>query len=67
MPVPYRWDVELGPSYGEVMDAEKYVNKLPAPLPVPELDGYTEEEKDEDLRDMDSFHSPERTRDPNQK
>ena len=67
MPVPYRWDVELGPSYGEVIDAEKYVNKLPAPLPAPELDGYTEEEKDEDLRDMDSFHSPERTRDPNQK
>lgn len=53
LPVPYRWDVELGPSYGDVMGAEKYLAKLPAPLPAPELDGCTEEEIFDDLRDPD--------------
>lgn len=53
LPVPYRWDVELGANYGEVMGAEKYLAKLPPPLPSPELDGYTEEEIFEDLRDPD--------------
>jgi DNA polymerase I-like protein with 3'-5' exonuclease and polymerase domains len=64
MPVPYRWDVELGPSYGEVMDFEKYVKALPAPTPEPQFDGYTEEEQFDDLRDPDGFEMPERTRAP---
>lgn len=64
MPVPYRWDVELGPSYGEVMDSEKYLKSLPAPVPEPQFDGYTEEEQFDDLRDPDAFDMPERTRNP---
>jgi len=64
MPVPYRWDVELGPSYGEVIDSEKYVKGLPAPLPMADLDGYTEDEQFDDLRDPDGFEMPERTRAP---
>jgi DNA polymerase I-like protein with 3'-5' exonuclease and polymerase domains len=67
MPVPYRWDVELGPSYGEVVDAEKYVKALPAPTPEPQWDGYTEEEQFDDLRDPDAFDMPEHTRNPNEK
>jgi DNA polymerase I-like protein with 3'-5' exonuclease and polymerase domains len=53
LPVPYRWDVELGPSYGEVVGADKYIARLPAPVPVAELDGYTDEEILDDLRDPD--------------
>jgi DNA polymerase I-like protein with 3'-5' exonuclease and polymerase domains len=53
LPVPYRWDVELGPNYGELMSADKYLAQLPPPLPIAELDGYTEEEIFEDLRDPD--------------
>lgn len=67
MPVPYRWDVELGASYGEVMDADKYVNALPPTLPEADFDGYTEEERLDDLRDLDAFEMPVRTRNPNEK
>jgi DNA polymerase I-like protein with 3'-5' exonuclease and polymerase domains len=66
MPVPYRWDVELGESYGQVMPAEEYVKGLTYMLPEPDLDGYTDEERMEDLRDPDAFEMPERTKDPNQ-
>lgn len=66
MPVPYRWDVELGPSYGEVMDSAKYVQGLPPPVPEAQLDGYTDEEQLDDLRDPDAFDLPERTKNPNE-
>lgn len=60
MPVPYRWDVELGPNYGQVTGAEEYCAGLPPMLPEPELEGYTEEERTDDLRDPDAFESPDR-------
>jgi hypothetical protein len=62
LPVPYRWDVELGPNYGDVTAADKYVAKLPAPAPEPELDGYTDEEVFEDLRDPDAHDLPPLTK-----
>lgn len=62
LPVPYRWDVELGPSYGEVMGADKYIAKHPPPIPLSELDGYTEEEIYEDLRDPDEHDLPASTK-----
>lgn len=62
MPVPYRWDVELGPSYGEVMDASKYVQGLPPPVPEEQMEGYTDEEQMDDLRDPESFELPARTK-----
>lgn len=49
MPVPYRWDVECGSSYGDVTSVKKYLEKLPKQL-EPELDGYTEEEKYDEIR-----------------
>jgi DNA polymerase I-like protein with 3'-5' exonuclease and polymerase domains len=64
LPVPYRWDVELGPSYGEVMGAEKYLAGLPAPLPLPELDGCIEEEIFDDLRDPDEHELAPSTKPP---
>ena len=62
MPVPYRWDVELGPNYGDVISAGKYIANLPPDLPTPELDGYTEEEIMEDLRDPDEHELPALTK-----
>jgi len=50
LPVQYRWDVEAGPSYGDLQAVEKYAAGLPAPNPV--LSGaqsYTEEEQLVDL------------------
>ena len=64
MPVPYRWDVELGSSYGQLDTAENYVKGLPAALPEPDLDGYTEEERIADLQDPDAFETAERVKPP---
>jgi len=55
---PYRWDVEMGSSYGTLSSAAKYLASLPAPLPEPQLDGYTEGDKIEDLRNPDDWESP---------
>jgi DNA polymerase I-like protein with 3'-5' exonuclease and polymerase domains/uracil-DNA glycosylase len=55
LPVPYRWDVELGPSYGETVGADKYLAAMPPPIPEPQLDGYIEEEMLDDLRDPDLY------------
>lgn len=60
---PYRWDLSLGPNYGEQEAASKYIKSLqekaqmgiPASLLVQQLDGYTEEEVFEDLRDPDDY------------
>lgn len=59
---PYRWDVELGESYGSVMGADEFCKNLPPPLPKPELEGYTEEEVFDALRDPDSHDMPEKTK-----
>jgi DNA polymerase I-like protein with 3'-5' exonuclease and polymerase domains len=67
LPVPYRWDVELGPNYGEVIGADKYLAKLPAPVPEPEFEGYTDEEILDDLRDPDEHELPVRTKPPKEK
>ena len=55
---PYRWDVEMGPNYGTLSSAAKYLSSLPPPLPEPQLDGYTEGDKIEDLRNPDDWESP---------
>ena len=52
---PYRWDVALGPSYGEYKKAKAYIEGLPQPAPRAELDGYTREEVLDDLRDHEEF------------
>ena len=50
MPVPYRWDVEVGRSYGEVDPLDQYIAKARL-LPAPELDGYTNEEIKDRIRE----------------
>ena len=49
LPVPYRWDVECGDSYGGQMNVDKYISGLPIEFQQ-ELDGFTEEEKYDDIR-----------------
>lgn len=55
LPVPYKWDIEAGPSYGEVMPISEYL-KLYAEeqrqivLASDLYEGYTEAEMYEDLR-----------------
>jgi DNA polymerase I-like protein with 3'-5' exonuclease and polymerase domains len=61
MPVPYRWDLEVGPSYGELSSVANYLAGKPNLVPV-EFTGYVEEEQFEDLRDPDAFTAPERTK-----
>jgi len=70
---PYRWDLKLGPSYGEQSNVPKYLKSIPedtweTPRTfVPEsvmtrqLDGYTEEEVFEDLREPDEYEMPKKT------
>lgn len=73
MPVPYRWDLEMGPSYGETMNAAKYIQSVPQSsesaiimppqlslVEAPDFDGYTEEERIDDLRDPDEIDLPRR-------
>lgn len=52
LPVDYKWDVEIGTSYGSLQKADDYVKSLPESLFVPPLQGYTEEEMFEDLRNQ---------------
>lgn len=60
LPVPYRWDVELGANYGELQSAKKYIAGLPIDLPRVDLDGYTESERMDDLREPDEYELPVR-------
>ncbi len=53
MPVPYRWDLGVGPNYGDLSSVDKYLANSPIILPVAELDGYSIEDQMEDLRDPD--------------
>lgn len=51
LPVPYKWDVEVGPSYGELMSVPKYLASMPeAAMEMVNSEGYTEEEMYDDLR-----------------
>lgn len=50
---PYRWDVTLGPSYGEQKPIQKYLDGLPAEKPKAELEGYTRAEMIDDLMNPD--------------
>lgn len=54
LPVPYRWDVEAGGSYGEVMPFSEYVkanNLAPPPTAAADVfEGHTEAEMYEDLK-----------------
>jgi len=61
LPVPYRWDVELGANYGSVMPAAKYIAGLPPEI-TQQLDGCTEEEVFEDLRNPDEVTSAPRSK-----
>lgn len=69
---PYRWDLTLGASYGEQDDAAEYIKGIPEDMRetprihvpssvlVSQLDGYTEEEVFEDLRDPDDYEMPQK-------
>lgn len=72
LPSPYRWDVEGGPSYGELSDIASYISGL-APMAneadtntavalasQEDMAGYTEEEQFDDLRNFTAFQAPER-------
>lgn len=53
LPVPFRWDVEVGPSYGELMKLKDYLKKpeLAAPsVIVPSYEGYSNDEVIEEMR-----------------
>lgn len=53
LPVPFRWDVEVGPSYGEMMKLKEYLKKpeLAAPkIIIPSYEGYSDEEVIEEMR-----------------
>lgn len=58
LPVPYRWDVELGDNYGELSPAHKYIAGERAHLPPAELQGYIEEEMFDAMRNPDSIEVP---------
>lgn len=60
LPSPYRWDVEGGPSYGELSDMASYVAGLPKVVDPTDALGYTEEEQFDDLRNMTAFAAPDR-------
>lgn len=61
---PYRWDVEVGSSYGTVVAFDKYMAGQTTPQVPIELDGYTEEEVFEVLRDHEEYDLPERRKAP---
>lgn len=50
-PIPYRWDIEVGPSYGELRPLEEYLSGQSAPATPVGLQGLTEEEIIDALRD----------------
>jgi DNA polymerase I-like protein with 3'-5' exonuclease and polymerase domains len=51
LPVPYRWDVEMGPSYGDLSPAKGFLDALSTQLQLEdEHQGYVEEELFDDLR-----------------
>jgi DNA polymerase I-like protein with 3'-5' exonuclease and polymerase domains len=55
LPVPYKWDIEAGPSYGEVIGIQEYLKLYEEELRQNTLateayEGYTEDEMYEDLR-----------------
>jgi len=52
---PYRWDVALGPSYGEYQKAKDYIAALPPPVPEAALDGYNEEDIEYNLINHEEF------------
>ena len=51
LPVPYRWDVEAGDSYGDVMPIDQYLAQIESTVDN-ELAGYTEEEILDAFREM---------------
>lgn len=59
LPSPYRWDVEMGPSYGELSDVAQYIAGLPPNTLEEGLGGYVEEEQFDDLRDLRAFSAPD--------
>jgi DNA polymerase I-like protein with 3'-5' exonuclease and polymerase domains len=51
MPVPYLWDVEIGPTYGDLKSIAKYMAAHPEDLILPDTArGYVEEEMLDELR-----------------
>ena len=54
LPVPFRWDVEVGPSYGELMKLKDYLKKpelyAPPPPALPSYEGYSDDEVIDDMR-----------------
>lgn len=50
--VPYRWDIEMGESYGNLQSVEDYIKTLPESTFLEGPQGYTEEEMYEELRNV---------------
>lgn len=65
LPVPFKWDVTAGPTYGDQRDIDDYVNALPPPsaaaLEEEERQGLAEAEIFSDLREAVWIDEVERT------
>lgn len=53
LPVPFKWDVEVGPSYGELMSVDRYLNQQGIQTSVDDED-FIEQEIRQDLQEMAS-------------
>jgi DNA polymerase-1 len=51
LPVPFKWDVEVGPSYGELVSVNNYLNQHGIPKVVNE-DDFLEQEIRQDFEEM---------------
>lgn len=52
LPVPFKWDVEVGPSYGELTSIDRYLNQQVVTQRVIDEDDYIEQEIRQDLQEM---------------
>jgi DNA polymerase I-like protein with 3'-5' exonuclease and polymerase domains/uracil-DNA glycosylase len=59
MPVPYRWDMTCGDSYAADASIEDYIKNLPKKYQT-DLDGYTEEEVFDSLREATDEPAPKK-------
>jgi hypothetical protein len=57
LPVPFLWDVEVGPSYGETVDIKKYLEKHPLPAPTITTTGDLDEQGEDEVVTDDEFRS----------
>jgi DNA polymerase I-like protein with 3'-5' exonuclease and polymerase domains len=51
LPIPYRWDVECGPSYGDLQPIAKYLAEMPRLSGLEHEQGLNEEEIEDEIRE----------------